>query len=237
MGGGGCCVGDFHCCVMDNWLGNLFSSGGCGYHPGPSSDELHAKKIADELAAMKEKQRQSTEKAEGEIIDYINRSMNSLIKELRDLNNQKFGGKTLQLNLKAIAEKNEELKKETVGHIGDLMDERLVLTDKELSVILNERDDKKRNKNFDNFCRKLQKQSLASLKSKVEETVNKQTDMIKKEIDTRLREVNSSMSAALEAYTEILELKKKDEEKLEAAQIRYMYMCGVCDIILDEVES
>ena len=45
---GGCCVGN--CCVMNNAVGDFFrdifeSGGGCGYHPGPSKTEAHAKKI------------------------------------------------------------------------------------------------------------------------------------------------------------------------------------------------
>ena len=62
---GGCCVGN--CCVMNNAVGDFFRGifggdrGGCGYHPGPSENELHAKKIADELAEMKENIRKSSE--------------------------------------------------------------------------------------------------------------------------------------------------------------------------------
>lgn len=46
---GGCCVGN--CCVMNNAVGDFFRGifggdrGGCGYHPGPSENELHAKKL------------------------------------------------------------------------------------------------------------------------------------------------------------------------------------------------
>ena len=151
--GGGCCIGD--CCVMDNPIGDffkdIFDGGGCGYHPGPSENEAHAKKIADELAKMKEKIRTSSEKIEKEFIEDIQHSMSSLVVELRSINEQTYSGKQLNLNIKALQQKNEELKKEVIGHIGNVMDDRLVLTDKELSIILEERDDDKRGKNFDAY--------------------------------------------------------------------------------------
>ena len=93
MGGGGCCVGDFKCCVavaIKNFFGKG-SSGGCGYHPGPSDNELHAKKIADELAQMKENIRKSSSESEQEIIEYLERSMNSLLHELNYVNKQLYG--------------------------------------------------------------------------------------------------------------------------------------------------
>ncbi len=238
--GGSCCVGN--CCVMDNALGNFVkgifgSSGGCGYHPGPSETEAHAKKIADELAEMKENIRESSEKIEKKLINYINKSMYSFIKELENINNEYYGGKSLNINIKGIQQKNEDLKKEVIGHIGDVMEERLVLTDKELSIILEERDDKKRAKNFDDFCKKIQKKALKSLESKIEITVRKQEAMIRKEIETRLEEVEKNMKETADAYTQILQIKEKDSVEMEKKQIKYIYKYELFDILLDQLEN
>lgn len=233
---GGCCVGN--CCVMNNAVGDFFRDifwGGCGYHPGPSKTEAHAKKIADELAAMKESIRESSEKKEQEIIDYISKSMNDLIKLLEDVNKKQFGGKSLNLNISGIRTNNEDLKKEVVGYIGNIMDERLVLTDKELSVILEESDDEKRGKNFDSFCKRVQKQALDGLSKKIESTVRKQEDMIRREIQSRLNEVDRNMKAAIKAYTEIVEVKEKDESKMVETQIKYIYQYELSEILLDQL--
>lgn len=235
---GGCCVGN--CCVMNNAIGDFFrdifdTSGGCGYHPGPSETEAHAKKIADELAVMKENIRESSEKKEKEIIDYINKSMNDLIKLLTDVNKKQFGGKSLNINISGIRANNEDLKKEVVGYIGNIMDERLVLTDKELSVILEERDDKKRNKNFDSFCARIQKQALDGLRAKIESTVRKQEQMIRHEIESRMNEVDKSMKAATKAYTDIVDIKEKNESKMAETQIKYYYQYEITEILLDEL--
>ncbi|MGG7175292.1 hypothetical protein ACQPV1_18490 [Clostridium neonatale] len=220
-------------------IGGLFksNSGGCGYHPGPSETEAHAKKIADELAEMKENIRESSEQIEKKLINYINESMYSFIKELENINNESYGGKSLNINIKGIQQKNEDLKKEVIGHIGDVMEERLVLTDKELSVILEERDDKKRAKNFDDFCKKIQKKALKSLESKIEITVRKQEAMIRKEIETRLEEVEKNMKETADAYTQILQIKEKDSVEMEKKQIKYIYKYELFDILLDQLEN
>ena len=180
MGGGGCCVGDFKCCVavaIKNFFGKG-SSGGCGYHPGPSDNELHAKKIADELAQMKENIRKSSSESEQEIIEYLERSMNSLLHELNYVNKQLYGGESLDINIEGIKAENEKLRNKVVGYIGRRMDDRLNLKDSELSIILDERDDKKRGKNFDKFCDKIQVQAIQGLKKKIETTVQQQEDCL-----------------------------------------------------------
>lgn len=240
MGGGGCCVGN--CCVMDNPIGDFFRDkwycgDGCGYHPGPSKTEEHAKKIADELAEMKENIRKSTEKTENDLIDYINRNMNTLIEELKIINSKDFGGKSLNINIEGIKKKNEDLKKQVVGHIADIMDERLVLTDKELSVILEEYDDKKRAKNFDSFCIRIRKNALESLKNKIQNTIKEQSAMVRREIEARMNEVVKSMDEALYEYTTLLEAKSKNDVNIEENQIKYIYKYELSNLILDELES
>ena len=235
---GGCCVGNcFDCCVAKAIRDLFCSDSGCGYHPGPSSDELHAKKIADELAQMKENIRKSTEVMEQELMDDINQSIDSLIKHLDEFNKIKFGEKFLNLNVAGLRKETDVLKQQVKGHIGDVMDERLVLTDKELSIILAERDDKKRAKNFDAFCMKIKKQALSSLKEKIEATVNKQSLMVRKEIETRLREVDNNMKKEYNSYLEVLNNKKKGEEALELSQMKYMYAYALNDILIDEIND
>lgn len=186
---------------------------------------------------MKENIRKSSEDKEKKIINYINKSMTEFIGELDKVNRQSFGGKNLNINIKGIREKNEMLTKQVVGCIGNVMDERLVLTDKELSVILEERDDEKRGKNFDNFCKRVQKESLRGLSKKIRETVSAQENMIRKEIQDRLTEVDQSMRAATKAYSEILSVKEQNEGKMEETQMKYIYEYELAEILLDQLEG
>ncbi len=160
--GGGCGNCDNH--PIRDFFRSIFgggrSGGGCGYTPGPSENEIHAKKIAGELEDMKTKMRESSEKAESVIADDLMESANYFLKELEQINYKSFGTVKLKLNIEEINKQNQKLKDSIKGTIADHMDERLILTDKELSAILEERDDKKRAKNFDSFCKKTQNESM-----------------------------------------------------------------------------
>lgn len=236
---GGCCIGN--CCVMDNPVGdffrNIFScSEGCGYHPGPSKDELHAKKIADELAAMKETTRKSTEKKESELIDYINSSMNNLLDELETLNEQDFGGRSLNLNIGGIKAKNDMLKSQVKGHIGRALDERLVLTDRELSIILEEKDDKKRGKRFDEFVVRVKQNAVKSLRVTIERTVDQQKQLIQSEIEARLNEINSSLDRIEHEYTDALNNRSQGGTTSEKKQLECIYKTELLELLLEQVK-
>ena len=225
---------------LGNIVRNLFglgSSGGCGYHPGPSETEVHAKKIADELAAMKKNIGEDTAKTEKKIIDSIDEAMRALLNELSNINNREYGGKKLNINISDIKRKFENLKNQVPGTIGDHMNERLVLTDKELSVILEERDDELRAKNFDSFCDRVQNEAIRKLKSKIRYTITKQQEMIRTEIQNRLDEVNRNMIGITKDYKDILSTKEKGEENLEKMQMKWMYEMELCDILLDLSEE
>lgn len=241
-------VGDFICNVAEgvldgvsaagDFIGGVFGDffgGSSGYHPGPSENESHVKKIADELAEMKEKVRKRSEKQEEKILKYINQSLEQLIKGLENVNHQEFGGKTLNINIENIKRQYEYLKNDVVGFIGNEVDGKLVLTDSELSVILKERNDRKRNKSFDDFCKKLERQVTEKLSRKIESTVKKQEKIIRTEIEIRLNEVNRSMEEAQKAYTEILKIKEQDESKMAETQIKYMYQYELSEILLDQL--
>lgn len=236
---GGCCVGNFACCVID--LPCFFDSG-CGdccvgNTSEPTESEKHAKKIANELAEMKEKMNESTEKKENEIIDNVNKSMDSFMKEVDSLNKQLFAGESLRINTKAIREKNEALKKMAVGCVSNEMNRRLVQTDKELSTILEERDEKKRKKNFDKFIGRVQKTALEKFKKEVEKTVKAQSKVVSDEITARQKEVNGELEESIKELTAIVEIKNKNNSELEHKQVQYMYQSTLCELLLREVEG
>ncbi len=208
------------------------------YQPKMSVTADHSKSNADMLAELKRDIRNETETTEKRIIDNINESLNILLEELEKINGQNFGGKTLNINIKEIRDKNDSLKKEVIGFIGNYLDNRLVLSDYGLSQILKETDDKKRKQKFDNFHQKLRQQAVKELKSKIEITVHKQEGIIREEIQNRLAEVDQSMQEATKAYEEILHMKDEQENsKIEEKQVQYCYQYELADILLGQLES
>lgn len=225
--------------IAVNGIRDLFSgSSSNDYHPRASITAADSKSNADMLAELKAGSRNATEKKEKQILDYINESMDKLLKILEGVNSQSIGGKTLNINIAEIKSKNDVLKKEVVGFIGNYIDGRLVLTDSELSKILKERNDNKRKMKFDVFYEKLQKQAVERLKSKMEATVRDQEEIIRKEIQGRLTEVDKNMQEATKAYEEILHMKEEQNDaKIEEKQMQYCYQYELSEILLEQIES
>lgn len=232
--GGGCCIGDFgcgFCCVVD-FCGD---SGCCvGNAPGPSESETHAKKVAEELANMREKTNADSKEQEEDLIDDINSSMKEFLEIIDELNKKKFDGESLRINTDLIKEKNEKLKKQVVGSISEVLNDRLVLTDRELSAILAEKNDAKRKKNFEAFIQRVKKDALKKLKQNIEKTVAEQSKIVADEIEIRKKEVNQQLNETMKELSEIVEIKKKNSSDLERKQFEYMYQHALCNILLDE---
>lgn len=235
MGGG--------CCIMDNPISNFFSdlfsgsSGGCSYTPSANINVDHSTKIANELAKMKDNMRKETEDDERKLMEYIGRSMNSFLRELSQINENTYGGKKLNMNIAGIKAENTKLAESVRGHIGRVLDNRLDLKDRELSVILEERDDKKRKKNFKDFCQKVKKEALMSLKKQIEETVQKQNELVQSEIKQRLNEVEKNMSAMKAEYESLLSSRQAGEVKAEKIQVDHMYQYTLFDILQEQVRN
>ena len=241
-GGGGCCIGDcclINCCAFDT-IKRIFgggSGGGCGYTPGPSENEIHAKKIAGELEDMKTKMRESSEAAETEIANDLMESTDSFLRELSQINNKSFGSVKLKLNMEEINKQNQKLKDSIKGTIADHMDERLILTDKELSVILEERDDKKRAKNFESFCKKTQKESIDKLKAKVKKTIEEQNELVSGEINARINELANSATETLDNLAKITGMKQAGDDKAESEKLDAEYKHEICAITNDLINT
>lgn len=225
--------------IIANGICDLFSgSSSSDYTPSASVTASHAKSNADRLAKLKTKVRKTAEETEMKILNDVNESINGLLKSLKEVNKESFGGKSLNINIEEIKNKNESLKREVVGFIGNYMDNRLVLSDHELEKIVEILDDNEREKQFLAFCKKLQKQAIKELKSKVETTVHKQEEIVRKAIQSRLEEVDKNMQETTKAYEEIRRMKEEQEKTgIEEKQITYCYQYELAGILLEQLES
>lgn len=237
MGSGGC--SNYSCIDIIGKIKDLFCSDSCcvGFASGPSESEQHAKKVAEELAEMKEKSEKTSREVEQKIMNDINRSMNSFIKEIEEINQQDFSGEKLNINIEAIRRKNNQLSNQVVGCVSKVMNTNLVQTNHELSTILEERDEKKRKENFSNFVERVQKQALQELHVKIENSVNEQFKMVSKEIKTRQKEIDVRMEESVRELNKIKTAKEKSETEVKKEQVNYMYQSTLCDLLLSEAEG
>lgn len=229
-------------CVMDNPVGDFFKDLFCsdccvGYSPSRSDSDAHAKKIAEELAEMAKRSDEATERTVEKALSYLKKDIERLFKDLKSINTKNYGGKKLNIDFWSIEQENKEMEARVKTLVGDMMRDRLVLTDPELALILEEKDDKKRAKNFEAFERKLRKAANDKLKEEMENIVRKQRDIISSAIEKRLNELNGSVQRSDEAFQKILALKESDESALEAQKMQYIYQCGVCDLLLNEMDD
>lgn len=234
----GCCVGD--CCVLDCGFCCIFDScsdSGCSFTSPINNSIDHSKIIAAELDEMKKRAHTEGEKDCNEAFTLINQFMNPFIEYIKKVNENTYGGKKLNIKVDIIEQEFEKLRQEVIHFIGNRMEDRLVLTDSELSVILDERDDEERTKNFNAFYEKVHKQALLDLSDKIEEVITKQFSIVDAEIGDRLQEVNQSMKMALEEYEQAEKLKKENSSELKEKEINSMYKITIAEILLNELKK
>lgn len=243
-GGGGCCVGN--CCVANCGfccIGDFFSCsdccvGNCGDNSSGKTAKIdHTAIINNELAEMRNRSATDAKKQEEDIITDINESMKDFIKWLEDVNRQKIGGRNLNINIDKIKELNEALRKKVVGFIGKRLDDKLVMTDPEVSTILAETDDAKRKKNFDDFYDNRLREAIREMIKEIETSVREQSEAIEREIQNRINELNNNMAQETRAFEEIKKLKDKEDSRLAEVQVDYMYYANLCDIMFDELKT
>lgn len=234
-----CCVGDCcvvdcgFCCVMD-----FCSDTGCGYHPDANNHTVeHSTKISNELAEMKERAATEGGKIGEEAFESINVYLQQFIEHLKTINATIYGGKKLNIKIDIIEKEIAKLRDEVTNFVGICIDDRLVLTDRELSIILEERDDKKRSRNFDDFYKRVHKQAVLDLSKKIEEVIARQFVLVDVEIRNRLKEVDGAMQEALASYTEAERMKKEKDVSFGGKQVECMYVVTLADIMLDELNA
>lgn len=254
--GGGCCVGDCgFCCVADCGFCCVFKCSDCGdccvghcsdcsdNHSSKSSGGYvedpaakHSALIANELAEMRTRATEDAKKDEADCIKDIDENIQFFVKLLEEVNQKNYGGRSLNLNIDQIKKINEKLHNEVVGFIGKKLDNRLVMTDKELSVILEERDLNKRKKNFNEFYQRVRRDAIRALIEKIETAVREQSESIEREIQNRLNEVKTNMSEETRALEELQNLKQKESSRIAEKQVEYMYYENLCDIMYDNLK-
>ena len=161
--------------------------------------------------------------------------MSQFITYLKKINEGTYGGKKLNIKIDIIEREFEKLRQEVTSFVGKRMDDRLVLTDRELSVILEEKDDDERAKNFDSFYKKIHRKAVLDLSEKIEEVISKQFAIVDLEIRDRLKEVDMSMKIALSEYEQAEKLKKENSVEWARKNIDSMYKVTVADFLLNEL--
>lgn len=204
---GGCCIGDCciancgFCCILD------FSSGCGDSHvetrsggTSVSNDEFNAEVLRNLNDRCEREAAEETDKC----TDYLMTHINQMIEDLSDLNKQVTkNGYCLNLDIDYLTKSILDTKKSLTNYISDKVKQRLVLEDYELSVILLERDDKKRNKAVNDFYSRVFDQAQSELIVKIKDAVRDQCDLVKEQLDDRKNEIAKSLIRQQEQMADI----------------------------------
>ncbi len=224
---GGCCEGD--CCV------GYSSRPAIGSTSVAADNKAHAAKIANELAGMKQKLTKYWNEREKDLFHYITDRFDNILQQLREQNQNQLGGVPLNLDMDGLGDRLNELDCQVIGYVSGSLNERLVQTDKELGAILEERDDKKRGKNFEAFCDRVEKQAVEELKERIRAITTKRENVIREEISSRLNEIDQSIKRQTEAYEALIQARKRDVKKFQRLQMDSIYTCALCETFLSEI--
>ncbi|MBQ9479470.1 MAG: hypothetical protein IJU71_07950, partial [Selenomonadaceae bacterium] len=212
--------------------------GGCSVQrvDDKSTNDVTVKAQA-ELIKMTKRADEDAKKQEADILKDINETMDDFIAWLKDENEKKYDGVSLNINIDRIEKLNADLREDVVGFIGRKLSNRLVMTDKELDRILAEPDDGKRTKNFNDFYDRILREAIRELIKTIEESVKKQSESIEAEIQLRLNEVNKNLEREVREFEELQAATKSEGDALARKQVEYMYQDALCDVMLDELSG
>ena len=200
-----CCVGNCsNCCV-----GNC---GDCGNKAAMELKAKHEKEVANELAEMRREQKKEGEVLEKDLLKYAEGAYVELLQVLELVNKKDFNGKKLNINIERLRQEQENLRKNVVGSMGNLFDELLQPKSPEMAVIIKENNAEKRNSMYKEYINKIKLKSRNGLKAKIERNIEKQKEIIFKEINNRLEEINSDLKRAEKAYIEVLTIDKNNRK-------------------------
>lgn len=194
---GGCCIGD--CCVMHcGFCCILDFSSSCGDcsvstrsgGTSASNDEFNAEVLRDLNDRCTKEAAEETSKC----MDYLMKHIEEMISEMSKLNEMKSAdGYSLNLDIKYLTQSLVDTKDSLKNYISDKVKTRLVLEDCELSVILCERNENKRNKGVNDFYNRVFNNAQSELISKIKEAVREQCSLVKDQLNKRKEEIALSI--------------------------------------------
>lgn len=233
----GCCIGDCgFCCIVDCCIGDFCSDTPCSYHPRHDDHTVETTiNTSNELAEMRNRANKEGQELGEAVFRNINVYMSQFLEHLEKINTGVYGGKKLNIDMETIRRDIDELKSTVKNFIGDKINERLVKTDPELSLIFEERDSAKRKRNFDQFYTKIHKAAVKSLITDIEEIIGGEFVIIEKQIRSRLKEVNDTVKRTQKEYEAAAKMIEKEDAKIAEKQVEYMYQIAIADILNDEL--
>lgn len=237
---GGCCVGD--CCVMHCGFCCILdfhsNCGDCSVSTrsggtSASNDEFNAEVLRDLNDRCTKEAAEETNKC----MDYLMKHIEDMISEMSKLNEIKSAdGYSLNLDTKYLTQKLIDTKNSLANYISDKVKTRLVLEDCELSIILLERNEKKRNKGVNDFYNRVFNNAQSELISIIKDAVRDQCSLVKDQLNQRKEEIAMSI-VKQEGLINDVNKKYKEESSRLPELVDCMFEISCADILSKKLEE
>ncbi|WP_274968177.1 hypothetical protein [Succinimonas amylolytica] len=173
----------------------------------------------------------------GKCMDYLMQHIEDMISEMSKLNELKSAdGYSLNLDTKYLTQSLVDTKNSLANYISDKVKTRLVLEDCELSVILCERNEKKRNKGVNDFYNRVFNNAQSELISKIKEAVRDQCSLLKDQINKRKEEIALSIIKQ-EGLINDVNKKYKEESVKQPELVSCMFELSCADVLSKKLDE
>lgn len=229
--GCGNCGNCGNCCVSN--------CSNCKDWKSPGRDyQKHVEKVHNDIARMIAAKEKEALAIESDIIEAASSILMMFVFNLKKYSaNRIIGGKKLNINFEMLEQEHEKLKGRIEGHIGKVLREKLVPTNKDLQTILWNDDDAAREKAFSSYCSSVYDEAMESLKKELTKVIEEEKEMISKELNSRIKEASDSVNKSRIEYEKIMELDSADRSAVEEKQIGYMYKYEIYEFLKDELSK
>lgn len=247
MGGGGCCVGD--CCVVNlasavNAVKRFFGFGSSGSDSGGRTESYDSEKASLEatvrvqaaLTEFKTDTQSRSGKLEDEILKASRESLDSFIDDLKKYNKVKYGNQSLNINIEHIQRENRKTEDLIHGFIVKRVAKRISLDDSECSEILKLSPGKEKTQKLDEFYKKVLREAVSELSKKLREIMEDQTDTVEDRIQQRIDSIVDLCEAKQREFSNMKDIKSKDESEMEQQQMKYSHFIAVCECGLSALD-
>lgn len=188
-------------------------------------------RINNTLTEFRNKIEKRSDKIESEVLSMSREYIDELIKELKKINNQKYAGQSLNLNIESIERQNRKTEDTIHGHIKKHIQKRISIDDEQCLEILKMETGSDKEKKMTDFINLVLKESMEELSKKIKKVLTEQADNITEKIEDRIIVYENSASEKISGCEEIINLKGKDEKALEKKVGKVAYKLSLCELV------
>ncbi len=195
-----------------------------------TADLLETVKIQQALTEFRVKSEKRCDSLEESVLRESREYIDDLVDFLKSINEKRYAGKKLHLNIERIERSNRETEDIIRGYIKKNISKRVSLDDEECVKVLRMDSGEKKEQAMMDFLNNIIADSMKGLTKEINKSLQKQIQNIEDQIEDRVRSNQSNEEDKLNAFREIEEIKSSGETKLEEKIIEIQYKHGICGL-------